>query len=187
MQQRPFAQFVLAHLKTQDTQRDPDSRCRYKVQIIKRLCDTMPLEDMRHLFRVIDWMMDLSDEVAGQFMNEMRQVEEEKQVRFITTPERLGRKQGREEGRKEGLLEALDIAIRIAFPTQADELLSAAHEIRDPEQLQTVLEAILYDKTAANLRALIEDLGQPDRAYAGMVRSIFESETLTPWRIVFNT
>ncbi|HVV68811.1 MAG TPA: hypothetical protein VHE99_07270 [Gammaproteobacteria bacterium] len=52
-------------------------------------------QDIIQLHMLIDWLITLPEE--------LKQIEEELKVEFITTPERVGMMKGRIEGRKEGL------------------------------------------------------------------------------------
>ena len=56
----PFAVVVLAHLKTQETGHDDEARRAWKVRLVKGLYERgLDAEDVRRLFRLIDWLMDL--------------------------------------------------------------------------------------------------------------------------------
>ena len=51
---------VLAHLKTLETRRSPADRYAWKLRLVKGLYQRgMDAEDVRQLFRFIDWIMDL--------------------------------------------------------------------------------------------------------------------------------
>jgi len=70
----PFAQVVLAHLGALDTRKDPKARRRYKVQVVKGLYQRgWTPEDVRQLFRVIDWLLDLPAELEDRFQEELFQ------------------------------------------------------------------------------------------------------------------
>ena len=98
-----FAMVVLAHLKTQETDGKPDARHAWKVRLIKALYTRgMAAEQLRQLFRFIDWLMDLPGTFAEDFWQEIRHYEEEKHMPFMTTPERLGMEKGLAVGRQEG-------------------------------------------------------------------------------------
>ena len=90
---------VLGHLDTQETRQDPGDRKDRKFSLIKRLRqrgwnDTQ----VRRLFKLIDWMMELPGPLADEYWNELRQYEEKEHMPFITTPQRYGRAEGRLEG-----------------------------------------------------------------------------------------
>ena len=61
----PFATVVLAHLDTQETHQDQGERKDRKFRLIKRLMERGWSEtQIRQLFRLIDWMMELPEAVG---------------------------------------------------------------------------------------------------------------------------
>ena len=103
-ERNPFAAVVLAHLKAMETRGDPRSRQAWKVRLIKGLYERgLDGEDIRKLFRLIDWLMELPEPLDEQLWDELKTFEEERKVPYITSVERLGERRGREEGREEGL------------------------------------------------------------------------------------
>ncbi|MHB1560738.1 MAG: hypothetical protein ACYC61_25065 [Isosphaeraceae bacterium] len=62
----PFAVVVLAHLKAMETRRSPAERQVWKVRLVKGLYNRgMGPEDLRRLFRFIDWIMELPEAVSS--------------------------------------------------------------------------------------------------------------------------
>ncbi len=87
----PFASVVLAHLDMLRTRHDPQARCAAKIQLVKGLyLRGWTANDVRRLFAVIDWMMDLPQPLEQGFWQEIEHYEKEKQMPFMTTPERIG-------------------------------------------------------------------------------------------------
>jgi len=69
-------------------------------------------EDVINLFRFIDWIMRLPEEMEANFWQEIRRYEEEENMPYVTSVERIGVKKGIEriqQGRREGLLEAVEM------------------------------------------------------------------------------
>jgi hypothetical protein len=60
-------------------------------------------EQVRNLFKFIDWMIDLPLELEQQFTEQLSQYEEDKSVPYVTSVERLAQKQGLEQGLLEGI------------------------------------------------------------------------------------
>lgn len=101
--EKPFATVVLAHLMTMRTAGSPRDRCVWKLRLLRPMYSRgMSAEDVRGLFRVIDWMMDLPTDLAIEFDGELRKMEEELKMPYVTSIERRGIEKGREEGREEG-------------------------------------------------------------------------------------
>ncbi len=101
----PFASVILAHLVTTSTARDPSNRYAWKLRILRALyARGMDPQGLRQLFRVIDWLMELPLQLEIQFRSQIDNLESEQNMPYITSVERLARKEGREEGREEGVL-----------------------------------------------------------------------------------
>ncbi|MBN2506338.1 MAG: transposase [Verrucomicrobia bacterium] len=104
----PAAIVVAAHLAAQATHRDMDQRHRLKWQLTRRLYERdFDRKNILELFRLIDWLMALPDELAVAFRGELINFETEKRMPYVTSIERLGRQEGRQEGRQQGRQEAL--------------------------------------------------------------------------------
>lgn len=64
-------------------------------QMVKCLYDRgWSAEDVRQLFRVIDWLLDLPEELQKGFEEDLFSWEEEKRMPYITSVERSGIKKG---------------------------------------------------------------------------------------------
>ena len=100
-----FATMVLAHLLTPQTAGDPVNREQWKLRLMRSLYERgKSSDDIRQMFRVIDWMMDLPPALAIQFRAALEQTEEEKKMPYVTSIERLAKEEGREEGQEKGIL-----------------------------------------------------------------------------------
>jgi hypothetical protein len=106
----------------------------------------MSREDIRQFFRFIDWMMDLPPGLDSLFWKEIDDFEKEKQMPFMTTPERLGR--------TAGLLAGIEQCLDIRFGEAGLQLLPEIRELTDVELLQTVLEKIKTVASPEELRRL---------------------------------
>ncbi len=137
----PFAQVVLAHLKARQTHGDPASRCDWKVRLVRNLYERgFSAKDVRELFRVIDWLMELPPPLQQVFWQDVDKIQEEKRMPFITTPERVGHRRGLRMG-----IEAL---LDVRFGAEGLKLMPEIHEIHEEEKLEAILQAL---KTATSL------------------------------------
>jgi hypothetical protein len=99
----PFAIVVMAHLTAQETRNNRLRRKELKFALIRRLYEQgFAREDVVNLFRFIDWVMSLPQELEDEFWREVGQYEEERRMPYITSVERIGIRKGREQGRQEG-------------------------------------------------------------------------------------
>ncbi|QTA89841.1 DUF4351 domain-containing protein [Desulfonema magnum] len=147
----PFAIITLAHLKNQSTAKDREKRLNEKIQIIKHLYQKgFGRQDIINLFRFIDWLMFLPEELDHSFMEEIAKFEGEKKMQYITSVERVGYKRGMLEG--EALIIARLIAAKFGFRDEkaleklknlsAEDLLNLSTEILKLDSLNAVLKWI---------------------------------------------
>lgn len=95
----PFATVVMAHLKTQQTRSSPQERKIWKFSLIRRLYDLgLQEQDIRNLYRFIDWVMILPKALENQLCSEVQQLEQERTMRYVTSAERIGYERGIQEG-----------------------------------------------------------------------------------------
>jgi hypothetical protein len=89
----------MAHLKTRATANDPENRYRWKMQLVRRLYQRgYQRKDILELFRFIDWVLILPPGLEKQFWDELEQYEEEANMPYVTSVERIGLERGREQG-----------------------------------------------------------------------------------------
>jgi exonuclease VII small subunit len=92
----PFGIIVVAHLKTLETRRDYQSRYRWKKSLIETLYNKgFSREDILNLYRFIDWLMVLPEELDLKLQDEIKAFEEGMKVAYITTAERIGIEKGK--------------------------------------------------------------------------------------------
>ena len=59
-------------------------------------------EHVLELFRVLDWMLRLPEDLEHEFKRELITFEEQAKMPYVTGIERLSRQEGRKEGRQQG-------------------------------------------------------------------------------------
>jgi hypothetical protein len=92
--QNPFAVAVMAHLKTKETQQDPQSRKEWKFRLTRRLYEGgWERQDIMELFAFLDWLMELPPPLKQEFKAELQQYEEERQMRYVTSIEQMAREE----------------------------------------------------------------------------------------------
>jgi flagellar biosynthesis/type III secretory pathway protein FliH len=101
--QNSWPSSFLAHLKTKETQYDPERRYFWKYYLIRHLYDRgYRRQDIPNLFRFIDWMMRLPDDLERQFIEQIEQMEAERHMQYISSVERFAMQKGEDKGREEG-------------------------------------------------------------------------------------
>ncbi len=97
----PFAIVVMSHLKTKETKHDYESRKEWKFRLTRRLYEQgYERQDIMNLFRFVDWVLELPADLKQAFRNDLAQYEQERQMPYITSIERMGIEQGRVEGQR---------------------------------------------------------------------------------------
>ncbi len=136
----PFASVALAHLKARQTHGDPAGRHAWKVRLVRGLYERgFSPKDVRELFRVIDWMMELPPALHDVFWEDMTKMQEERRMPFITTPERVGHRKGLRQG--------IESVLRIRFGEEGLKLMPEIREVYEEEKLEAILKAL---ETAAS-------------------------------------
>jgi hypothetical protein len=159
-ERNPFAQVVLAHLQALAMREDASARQRYKVRLVKGLYDRgWTAEDVRQLFRLIDWMMDLPPELQQGFRDEIANWEEERRMPYVTSIERLAIAEGIEKGRLEARQEDIAAALGTKFGAAGKRLTSKIHKITDLRQLRKLFQTVLKAENLAEVRQVMERSG----------------------------
>lgn len=121
--ENPFAVVVRAHRRTMTTTNDAEGRLRWKLSLIRELYERgYERRDILELFRLIDWMMGLPEDLALQFREDVRQIEEEMNMQYVTSVERIAHQEGRQEGRQEANQEVVSSLLKNRFGELDDEL-----------------------------------------------------------------
>jgi predicted transposase/invertase (TIGR01784 family) len=92
----------MAHLKTKETKKDLQSRKEWKFRLTRMLYERdYERQDIMNLFRFLDWILELPEGLKQEFKSDLKRYEQEKQMPYITSIERMGIEEGRKEGRDE--------------------------------------------------------------------------------------
>ena len=129
----PFATVIASHLRAQASAGNPNVRFGFKVDLVRNLYEKQwQADEIRKLFRFIDWVMDLPETLEIQFMDTVKKIETEKEMTYVTSIERIARREGKAEGNIQLLQELLGI------PVSSD----AELEQMDAERLQALLKEL---------------------------------------------
>jgi hypothetical protein len=158
-ERNPFAAVVLAQLKAIETQHAPEHRWTWKVRLVKGLYERgLAVEEIRELFRLIDWMLALPDELEDEFLQEVHRFEQERSMPYITSVERLalkkGRQEGRQEGLRDGLLEGVALDLETRFGEVDKKLLEDIRALKTVAQIRKVARALKKARSLDEIRRL---------------------------------
>ena len=131
-----FGLITAAHILTRQTRKENQERYEAKLSLVrmlyKRHWDKQRVID---LFTILDWLMTLPAWLETKIWQEMETIEEHKNMKYVTSVERIGIAKGRVEGRLEGRLEGESKLLKKllerrfgALPAWATEKLSNASE-----------------------------------------------------------
>ena len=137
----------MAHLKTRETQHDPEHRQFWKFRLIRHLYDRgYARQDILNLFRFIDWMMRLPDDLEQEFVEQVEQMEAERHMQYVSSAERFamqkGEDKGRQEGRQEGAVHLLLHLLTHRFG-EVSEAIQKRLQLLSIEQTEAFLDVAL--------------------------------------------
>jgi hypothetical protein len=153
-----FAVVIMAHLKAKETTRDPNSRLQWKIQLVRFLFERgWTRQDILELFRLIDWLMVLPDELERKFDTDLAAFEQEKQMPYVTGFERRaiekGLSQGLSQGQIEGLRDAIQAVLEVRFGGIDQQTLGELKSLTDRAALQAARAAV---QTVDSVESLCE-------------------------------
>lgn len=155
----------MAHLKTQETRKNPQERRHWKWVLTRRLYEQgYSRYDIIQLFRFIDWLMQLLQALQVAFRQQVYDYEQEQRMPYITSIERMGIEQGRAEGldlglirgRREELLSAIELMLKIKFGEAGSALLPEISRIKEYTLLRQIRDGIWTVATVEELRRSYE-------------------------------
>jgi len=92
-------QVARAQIEALRTAGDPEGRYRAKWRLVRRLYDLgYNAEELREIFRLIDWMMHLTEPLSQRFEQELRELEETLNMPYVTSVERIAEARGEARG-----------------------------------------------------------------------------------------
>ncbi|WP_295880448.1 cytosolic protein [uncultured Thiohalocapsa sp.] len=135
----PFATVVLAHLAAQATRKDVQARYTRKLKLTRRLYERgMSKQQIIDLYRFIDWIMRLPDDLELSYTNAIFAIEESLRMPYVSFAERLGEARGEARGEALGRVRGAALLLRDQLEQRfgyLPEALVASLEQADSEQL----------------------------------------------------
>ena len=158
-------QVARAQIEALRTAGDPEGRYRAKWRLVRKLYELgYNAEELREIFRLIDWMMHLTEALSLRFEQDLRELEESLNMPYVTSVERIAQARGEALGEarargRVGLL--LRLLAKVCGPLPGD----VADRVRSlpSQQIEELGEALLDFRSLADLQnwlALNEDSAQ---------------------------
>ncbi|MCL6749855.1 cytosolic protein [Nostoc sp. CCCryo 231-06] len=145
----PFALVVMAHLAALQTRDDRLQRKQQKLNLVRKLYQQgFEREDVLNLLAFVDWMLTLPLDLEAEFKTEVEQLETEQSMQYVTSFERIAR--------REALLEGIEVGLKLKFGTDGSSLLPEISTIEGVEQLRAVLTGLEAASTIEELRQIYQ-------------------------------
>jgi hypothetical protein len=149
----PFAVLVTAHLQTLATNRQPEARQTSKWQLVRSLYERgYDREDIQKLFRLIDWMMTLPEELQHRFERQVVEYEEDRRMPILSRMELRGLERGNVQMAQENILEILEVR----FGEVSASIRETIASIRDIPRLKQLLREAIAIPSLADFETLLE-------------------------------
>lgn len=147
----------MAQLKVLET-RLSDQLLLWKLKLVRMLYERgYNRQQVIELFRFIDWLMILPEELEQSFVETIHQYEEEGKMPYVTSIERYGRREGLKEGLQKGLLEAIEVALKLRFGEVGLNLMPKIQQVKDIDQLRSIKKALLEINDLSEIYPLLPE------------------------------
>jgi hypothetical protein len=113
---------------------------------------------------LIDWLLRLPEDLDDDLWQQVRQIEEERQMTYISSVERIGMRkgleqglqQGLQQGRVEGMLDGLAVALEVKFGEAGRVVAGELAQVQELAVLLAVAERLRTATTVDEVRAIYQ-------------------------------
>ncbi|MDY6902844.1 MAG: cytosolic protein [Cyanobacteriota bacterium] len=145
----PFATVVLAHLTALQTRSNRVERKVQKLALVRRLYEKeFSREQVLNLLAFLDWMLTLPFELEAEFRQDLEQLEQEQGMQYITSFERIAR--------REELLGAIELGLELKFGNEGLALMQEISVLDDIERLRAIKSGIKTVSSVSELRQIYQ-------------------------------
>ena len=149
----PFALVVLAHQKARISAGNDEIRYDFKWKLFRLAIEIkMDRQKLFEFLRCLDWMLNLPPDLEIRFRNAWHSHEEKQKMPYITSFERLAKKDGLQQGLQQGLHAAIELGMELKFGSEGLSLLSEISKITDLPLLQAIKAAIREVESLEEIR-----------------------------------
>lgn len=146
----------MAHLKTKATTSNLSEREQWKWNLSRLLYEKgYNRKEIIDLYKVIDLMMTLSEDLQLQFENKLTQYEEERKMPLLTNIERGALARGEQKGAKETYEENIIDLLKIRFNSVPKSIEDSLKNIDDLAFLKQLLISTISVKSLEEFEELI--------------------------------
>ncbi|MFN7019676.1 MAG: hypothetical protein ACK4RG_10475, partial [Fimbriimonadales bacterium] len=152
-----------AHLRALKTRGKPNLLLREKIALIRRLKERgYTPEQVIHLYKVVDFMMTLSQEMEQLVKRVVRQFEEESEWPLTSLEEdaiERGARQGLEQGLQQGLQQGIiEVTLRVLLRRFGDAALELEPKLNQVQSVEQLRELSMFALDASTLQEFIQAL-----------------------------
>jgi hypothetical protein len=146
----PFAIVVKAYLKTLETEGDVQQRYTWKKKFLLELYQLgMKRETVLAIYKFIDWIMKLPEELDTKIYEETKP-SEEKTMPYITTAERIGM--------KKGMAQSIATIVETKFGESGKPLIERAYQMKKLETLQQLMAKLLQAQSLLEAEKIFNEM-----------------------------
>jgi hypothetical protein len=150
----PFAMVVKVHLKALETQKSPQERLNWKKTLFQTLCEKQDYseKEMLGLCAFLDWVFTLPSELTQEFDGFVKEYEEAKKMRYVTTWERRWLNEGILRNLRENITDILEVRFQEVPKTLVEKL----NSFDDTSWLSKLLKKAVLVRSLKEFEQLIE-------------------------------
>jgi len=149
----PFAVASLVQLRKIQAGGDMEHRYNFKLARLRELYRRGYTRDkILKLFRFLDYILALPDDLSIRFRSELELIEEEMKMPYVTSVERIAREEGIEQGIAQGVRETLIETLRIRFGDVPQWLVEKIRQCSDVQTLRRLHQQALKVESLTDLQ-----------------------------------
>jgi len=149
----PFAVASLVQLRKIQAGGDMEHRYNFKLALLRELYRRGYTRDkILKLFRFLDYILALPDDLSIRFRSELELIEEEMKMPYVTSVERIAREEGIEQGIAQGVRETLIETLRIRFGDVPQWLVEKIRQCSDVQTLRRLHQQALKVESLTDLQ-----------------------------------
>ncbi|NER52228.1 MAG: hypothetical protein F6J92_37420 [Symploca sp. SIO1A3] len=149
----------MAHLTTLMTQGKPQRRQQRKWELVRRLLEKgYHQEDIRKLFRLLDWMMTLPEELQLSFEEQLSRYQQERRMPLLSHMEIRGMQRGIKQGTLQNARESVLEVLTVRFEVVPQEVIEPINEIEDASVLKQLLREAIAISSMVEFQQLLSQI-----------------------------
>jgi hypothetical protein len=165
-ERNPFAVVTRVQLAKLRSERNPDRRYSFRMELTKELYDRdYTKEQVIRLYRFIDYVLTLPKPKALEFKKELEEFEEGRKMPYVTSTERIAREEGVMQGITQGITEGMMRGINRGQLENAREAVLDILEVRFGKLAAAMQEKINSCGDLRKLKKVLRQavlIGSPD-------------------------